>query len=98
MFCEGVNTFMLTCKNDTFFVPKNLQKYAVNWCCTYLFYPVTELTEANISQHYYCPILKDEIRTHIKICNTCFKNKIKTSNMTNHELRKQRLPSGTDYW
>ena len=32
-------------------------------------------TEAAISQHYYWNKLRDDIRTHIKVCNTCHKNK-----------------------
>ena len=66
---------MLICKNDKNFVPKILQKYVVNWYHTYLLHPGTELTEAIISQQYYWPHLRDNIRTNIKFCKNCQKNK-----------------------
>ena len=34
-----------------------------------------ELTEATVSQHYYWTNLRNNMRTHIKVCNTCHKNK-----------------------
>ena len=32
-------------------------------------------TKTTISQHYTWPDLKDDIRTHLKFCNTCKRNK-----------------------
>ena len=32
-------------------------------------------TEATINQHYYWPNLRDDIWSHIKICEICQKNK-----------------------
>ena len=57
-----------------------LQKYVVNW------YPGTEHTEATISQHYYWPNLRDNKRTHIKVCNTYQKNR-------KQNLRHGKLPA-----
>ena len=34
-----------------------------------------ERTEVTISKQYYWPNLRENIRTHIKVCNTCKKNK-----------------------
>ena len=79
-FRGGVNTFMIICKNDKIVVPTILRKYLVNWYHTYLLYPGTERREENISQHYYWPNLRDNIRTNIKVCNTCQKNKKKNFN------------------
>ena len=56
-------------------MPKILQKYVVNWYHTYLLNPGKVRTEANISQHYYWPQLRDNICTHIKVYNNCQKNK-----------------------
>ena len=38
-----------------------------------------EHIEATIHQHYYWPNLRDNIRTHIKVCNNCQKNKKQNS-------------------
>ena len=54
-------------------MPKILRKYLVNWYHTYLSHPGMDITEATISQHYYWPQLRDNIRTHINVCNTCQK-------------------------
>ena len=67
-FCGGGNIFMLICKNDKIVVPTILQKYVVNWYHTYLLHPVTERTEATISQKYYWPHLREDIHTHINVC------------------------------
>ena len=63
-----------------------LQNYVVNWYHKYLLRPGTERTEATISQHYYRPYLWGDIYTHIKVCNTCQKNKKKN-------LRYVKLPA-----
>ena len=88
---------MLICKNGKIVVPKILQKYVVNLYHTYIFHPGTERTYSTISQHYYWPHLRDEIRNHIDVCNTCQKNKKKPLNMENDLLRKRRLLHRTDY-
>ena len=62
-FCGDRNKFMLICKNDKIVVPKILQKYVVSWYHTYLLHPGTEIIEATISQYYYWPNLRDNIRT-----------------------------------
>ena len=56
-------------------MPTVLRKYVVNWYHTYLLHPGHNRTEATISWHYYWPQLSDNIRTHIKVCKTCHKNK-----------------------
>ena len=61
---------MLIYKNDTIPLPTILRKYKVNWYHTYLLQPGTEHTEANVSKHYYWPNLRENIHTHIKVCNT----------------------------
>ena len=53
---------MLICKDDKIVVLTILQKKVVNWYYTYLLYLGKVRTEANI-------------RSHIKVCNTCQKNK-----------------------
>ena len=57
---------MIICKKDKIVVPKILQKYAGNWYNKYLLRPGTERTEAIISQHYYWPNSRENIRSHIK--------------------------------
>ena len=66
---------MLIFKNDKIVVQTILQKYIVNWYHTYILHLGTERTEANISQHWYWPNLKDDIRIHIKVCDTFQKNR-----------------------
>ena len=66
---------MLIYKNDKISVPTIFQKYVVNWYHTYLLHPGTEHIEASISQHCYWPHLREDIRTHINVCNNCQKNK-----------------------
>ena len=73
--CGGGNIFMLIFKNDKIVVPTILQKYVVNWYHTYLLHTGTEYTEATIIQHYYWNKLREDIRTHIKVCDTFQKNK-----------------------
>ena len=68
---------MLICKNDKIVVPKILRKYVINWYHKYLLHPGTEHIDATISQHYYCPNLRDNIHTHIKVCNNCQKKETK---------------------
>ena len=72
-FREGRNMFMLICNNYKNFVPTILQKCVVNWYHTYILHPGKVRTEATISQHYYWLQLRDDILTHIKVCNTCHK-------------------------
>ena len=74
-FRGGGNTFMLICKSYKFFVPTIIQKYVVNWYHTYPLYLGKVRTEVTISQHYYWPQLRDDIRTHIKVCNNFQKNR-----------------------
>ena len=69
---------MLICKNDKIVLPEILRKYVVNWYHTYLVQPGKVRTEATSSQNNYWPQLRDNIRTHIKVCNTCKKNMKKT--------------------
>ena len=66
---------MLICSNDKIVMPTILQKYVVNWYHTYLLHLGTERTEATIIQHCFWPHLRNDIRTHIKVCNNCYKNK-----------------------
>ena len=49
----------------------------VNWYHTYLLRTGTERTEATINQHYYCPNLSKDIGNHIKVFNTCQKERRK---------------------
>ena len=56
-------------------MPKILRKCLVNWYQPYLLHPGTERTEATFGQHYYWTHLRENIRTHIKVCKTCQKNK-----------------------
>ena len=56
-------------------MPTILQNYVVNWYHKYLLRPGTERTEATISQHYYWPHLRENIRTHKNICKTFQKNR-----------------------
>ena len=52
-----------------------IRNCVVNWYHTYLLHLVTDHTEAIVTQHYYWPNLRDDIRTHIKVCKNCQKNK-----------------------
>ena len=52
-----------------------LQKCIVDWYHIYLLHLGPERTEATISQHCHWPKLRDNIRTHIKVCSICQKNK-----------------------
>ena len=52
-------------------------------------------TEATISQHYYFPNLRDNIRTQNKVCNTFQKNK--KIGMVNYLLRKRGPFYGTGF-
>ena len=49
---------------------KILQKYVVNLYHKYLLYPGKERTEVTISQYYYWPNLRENIRTHTNVCGT----------------------------
>ena len=40
-------------------------------------------TKTTFSQNYYLNDLRDDIRTHIRIFNTCQRNKKQTLNMAN---------------
>ena len=68
---------MIICKNIKVIVPKIIQKYIVDWYHTYLLHLGPKRTEATISQHYYPPKLRDEIRTHINVCSICQKKETK---------------------
>ena len=54
--------------------------------------------EATISQNYYWPTLREEMRTHVNIFKTCHKTGRKTRNTAFYPLRKWELFHGTYYW
>ena len=58
-------------------MPTILRKYVVNLYHTYILHPGKVRTEATISQNYYWPQLRDNIRTHINVCTICQKNRKK---------------------
>ena len=66
---------MLICKNYKIIVALILWKYVVNWYHEYIPHPCKNYTEANISQHYYWPNLRENIRTHINVCKSCREKK-----------------------
>ena len=88
---------MIIYKNDEIVVPTIIQKYVVIWNHTCLLHPGNVFIDATISQHYYWPRLRENIRTHIKVYNTCQKTRKRTLNMKNYRLRKRRPFHGTDY-
>ena len=65
------------CKSDKIVAKEILHKYVVNWYLTYLLYTGMDFTEATSSQHYYWPSSREKIRTHIKVCKKCQKNRKK---------------------
>ena len=77
---------MLIYKNYKIAVLEILQKYVASWHHTCLLHSGTERTEATISQYYYWTHLRDNIRTHIKVCKTCYKNR-------KHNLKYGKLPA-----
>ena len=97
-FRGGGNICILIFKNYKVSVPTIIRKYVVNWYHTYLLNPGMERKEATIGQHYYWPNLRDDIHTHINVCNNCQKNKNKTKGMKNSLIRKRSPFHGTDYW
>ena len=52
-----------------------LRKYTVNLYKTYIIYQWMDLNKTTFIQHYWWPNLRDNIRTHVKVCKTCHKNK-----------------------
>ena len=58
-------------------MPTILQKYTVNWYHTYQIHPEMDCTEATISQHYFWPNLRDNIRKQIKVDINYQRNKKK---------------------
>ena len=78
-------------------VPTILQKSLVNWYHTYLLHPGMDHTEATINQHYYWPNLRDDIRSHIKICEICQKNKKQNKKYGHLPVKEAETVHGTGY-
>ena len=88
---------MLIYKNNKIVVPTILLNYVVNWHHKYLLNPSKVCSEATIGKQYYCPQLRNDICTHIKVCNNFQKKINRNLNMENYPLRKRRPSHGTDY-
>ena len=56
-------------------VPTTLQKRVVEWYHMRLLHPGYNRSEATIGQHFWWPKMRENIRTHVKTCPTCQKNK-----------------------
>ena len=70
----GIVTHLI-CRSDKTVIPKILRKCVVNWYKTYIIHPRMDCTDTSISQPYYWPNLREDIRTNIKVCMNFYKNK-----------------------
>ena len=50
-------------------MPTILQKYAIKWYHKYLLHPGVDCTDDTIGKHYYWDIIRDDMRTQIRVCN-----------------------------
>ena len=74
-FRGGGTVTDLICRYDRIVVPKQLQKYVLEWYHTYLLHPGRDRTEETIKQHLYWPNMHVDICAHVSTCDTCQKTK-----------------------
>ena len=59
------------------YVPQKLQQRVIDWCHTRLLHPGHTRTEETITQHFWWPKLRDQVRQTVKSCPSCQLNKRK---------------------
>ena len=69
--CGGGKERQLICKNGKIVIPDALQKYVLNWYHTYLLHLGINRTKSTIAQHFFWPMLRSDVRAHIRRCGTC---------------------------
>ena len=62
---------------DKIYIPLLLQKRLVEWYHNRLLHPGHTRTEETIKQHFWWPKLRDHVRSYVKTCTICQKNKRK---------------------
>ena len=77
VFHGGETTHSLWTYKDKIYVPVKMQKRVVEWYHNRLLHPGHTRTEETISQHLWWPKLRDQVRSHVKTCPVCQKNKRK---------------------
>ncbi len=63
-----IEDVQVLCKDDKFVIPKELQKHAVEWYCTYLQHPGTTHLEETLCAAMYWKGLQHSVCTYIKKC------------------------------